>query len=278
MRHVQVRGDGRLFGPDIDFGHAPLFSGTGIPISRYDWRAVKRHRIVAGLVVMAAVILLMTHTAPAPGLFDALAGSRAIWHMPRTDPPTIYLTYDDGPNPVTTGDLLDVLAREHVRATFFLIDRQITDRTAPLVARMFADGHAVALHSDTRSDLVMSPSGFARKLTSNADRIERMTGHRPIRAFRPHAGWRSVTMYAGLKQIDYRLIGWGWMRWDWNWYRQRTADATVARIISRAGPGDIVVMHDGNAYNPGEDQRHTVDATARLIPLLRARGFVFGTF
>lgn len=230
------------------------------------------------LVILVVLALVLTHTAPAPGPFDALAGARAIWHQPRTDPPTIYLTYDDGPNAKTTPDLLDVLAREHVKATFFLIDREITDRTAPIVARMFADGHAVALHSDSRGDLLMSPSGFARKLTTNADRIERLTGHRPIKAFRPHAGWRSATMYAGLRQIDYRLIGWSFMRWDFNWYRQRTADATVARVMARIRPGDIVVMHDGDVYHPAVDQRHTVEATARLIPLLRAKGFRFGRF
>ena len=58
----------------------------------------------------------------------------------------------------------------------------------------------------------------------------------------------------------------------------RTADATVDRVVARIEPGDIVVMHDGNVYNPGEDQRHTVEATARLIPLLRAKGYVFGRF
>jgi len=230
------------------------------------------------LLVLAIVVVVLTHTAPAPGPFDVLAGPRAIWHQPRTDPRTVYLTYDDGPNAATTGDLLDVLAREHVRATFFLIDRQITDRTAPLVGRMFAEGHAVALHSDTRSDLLMSPSAFARKLTTNADRIERITGRRPVRAFRPHAGWRSAAMYLGLQEIDYRLIGWSWFRWDWNWYRQRTADATVARVMARVRPGDIIVMHDGDVYNPTIDQRHTVEATARLIPLLRASGFAFGSF
>jgi len=237
-----------------------------------------RRRIVLWLIVIAGLIVVLTHTGPAPGIFDAFSGSRAIWHMPRTGPPTVYLTYDDGPNAATTPDLLDVLARERVQATFFLIDRQITATTAPLVARMFADGHAVALHSDTRGDLLMSPSGFAQKLTTNADRIERLTGHRPIRAFRPHAGWRSATMYAGLRRIDYRLIGWGWMRWDWNWYRQRTPGATVARVMARIRPGDIVVMHDGDVYHPQVDQRHTVDATARLIPLLRANGFRFGRF
>jgi peptidoglycan/xylan/chitin deacetylase (PgdA/CDA1 family) len=230
------------------------------------------------LLALAILVVVLTHTAPAPGFFDLLAGSRAIWHQPRTDPPTVYLTFDDGPNAATTGDLLDVLAREHVQATFFLIDRQITSGTAPLVARMFAEGHTVALHSDSRGDLLMSPSAFARKLTANADRIERLTGHRPIRAFRPHAGWRSATMYIGLRQIGYRLIGWGWFRWDWNWYRQRTADATVSRLAARVSAGDIIVMHDGDVYHPAVDQRHTVDATARIIPLLRAKGFAFGSF
>ena len=50
-------------------------------------------------------MVVLTHTAPAPGLFDAFARSRAIWHMPRTDPPTIYLTYDDGPNAATTPEI-----------------------------------------------------------------------------------------------------------------------------------------------------------------------------
>jgi len=213
----------------------------------------EKKRRVALLAALVIVLVVMTLTAPAPGLLDALAGPRAIWHGLRTGPPTIYLTYDDGPNAATTGDLLDVLAREHVKATFFLVDHQITDRTAPLVERMFAEGHAVALHSDSRRDLLMSPSAFAHKLTANADRIEQITGRRPIKAFRPHAGWRSPAMYAGLRQIGYDLIGWSWMRWDWNWYRQRTADATVARIMARATPGDIIVMHDGDVYSPAVD-------------------------
>ncbi|PYR25289.1 MAG: hypothetical protein DMF92_20805, partial [Acidobacteria bacterium] len=122
--------------------------------------------------------------------------------MPKKDPPTIYLTFDDGPNPTTTPDLLDVLARERVPATFFLIDRHITDQTAAIVARMFADGHAVALHSHTRAYMLMSPETFARTLTAAADHIERVVNRRPCPAFRPHAGWRSASMYAGLKKID----------------------------------------------------------------------------
>jgi len=84
-------------------------------------------------------------------------------------------------------------------------------------------------------------------------------------------------MYAGLEQADYRLVGWGWNRWDWNWFRRRTADSIVKRIAPGAAAGDIIVLHDGDESAPRKDQRQTVEATARLIPLLRARGFGFGT-
>ena len=89
-------------------------------------------------------IVALSHTAPARLVLDAMAGDRAIWHIPRDDPATVYLTFDDGPNPTTTPDLLDVLAAQNARATFFLIDRHITPDTAPIVRRMFVEGHAVA--------------------------------------------------------------------------------------------------------------------------------------
>ena len=121
--------------------------------------------------------------------------------------------------------------------------------------------------------LVRAFAGVARALNT----LEQVANHRPCRAFRPHAGWRSWSMYAGLKTIDHRLVGWSWMLWDWNWFKRRTADSVVDRVRDRIGNGDIVVMHDGDESAPLEDQRQTVDATARLVPELRAKGFVFGT-
>src|SRR5213594_869693 len=110
--------------------------------------------------------------------------------MPKRTPPTIYFTFDDGPNPTTTPDLLDVLSREGVHATFFLIDRHITERTAPLVRRMFDEGHAVAVHSDTRAWMLMSADDFSTTVAGIADHIARVAGKHPCAAFRPHAGWR----------------------------------------------------------------------------------------
>jgi peptidoglycan/xylan/chitin deacetylase (PgdA/CDA1 family) len=67
------------------------------------------------------------------------------------------------------------------------------------------------------------------------------------------------------------------MLWDANVFGPRTADNTYKRLRSRARGGDIIVMHDGDESAPRRDQRHTVEATARLIPALRDRGLDFGT-
>jgi peptidoglycan/xylan/chitin deacetylase (PgdA/CDA1 family) len=197
--------------------------------------------------------------------------------MPADRPPaTVYLTYDDGPNPAATPLLLDVLARERVAATFFLIDHHLTEDTAPIVARMFAEGHAVALHSSDRWLMLERPADLTAILLSAAARIEQLAGSRPCRLFRPHAGWRSGDMYDALERLGFQLAGWSWGLWDFNWGRARDPQALAARLARRANSGDIIVMHDGHHRNPSADRQYAVDATALLIPALRGRGLSFG--
>src|SRR3970040_1304677 len=115
-----------------------------------------------------------THTDPFPFLLEAFRPRHSIWHMPRDKAaPAVYLTFDDGPNPTATPALLDVLEREGARATFFLIDAHLTAETAPLVPRMFEEGHAVGLHSDTRALMLKSPGGLVSTLTAADASIER---------------------------------------------------------------------------------------------------------
>jgi peptidoglycan/xylan/chitin deacetylase (PgdA/CDA1 family) len=224
--------------------------------------------------------IFLAHTAPFPFLLEAFAPSRSIWRMPNPPgetQPLVYLTYDDGPNPAATPALLDLLLEMKARATFFLIDDHLDESTAPLVRRMFDEGHAVALHADSRALMVTTPDDLAAFLTLNADRIEQLAGERPCRLFRPHAGWRSGSMYEGLAKIDHRLVGWSWGLWDWNWYRPREAEGLARRLARRVSRGDIVVMHDGHHVDPTPDRRYAIEATRQLVPALRTRGFGFGT-
>jgi peptidoglycan/xylan/chitin deacetylase (PgdA/CDA1 family) len=224
----------------------------------------------------AVVTLAFAHAAPFPSAIDTAAGERAVWRVAAaTGGPHVYLTFDDGPNPAVTPALLDVLKRERATATFFLIDRYLTDETAPIVRRMFDEGHGVALHSDTRRLALMKAEQLAETLTRAADRIEQLGGRRPCRAFRPHAGFRSSRMYAGLARIDHVLVGWGWNLWDWNWFRRKTGESIAPRLAGGASDGDIIVVHDGHHKNPRADRRYALDVTERLVPLLRGRGFSF---
>ena len=225
-----------------------------------------------GIIAAAAVL---AHTAPFPFLLDVT--DRTLWRMPATDPPTIYLTFDDGPNPAATPQLLDVLRKHGVAATFFVIDKHITNETLPILRRTFDEGHAVALHSHTRRLMFANYGSVAATLQEAAARIEVLTGHQTCRAFRPHAGNRSVPMLMGAARAGYTVVGWGWMLWDFNWFRKRTADALVPRFVARASPGDIVVIHDGHHKNPRADRQYAVDTVDRVIPELKARGFQFGT-
>jgi peptidoglycan/xylan/chitin deacetylase (PgdA/CDA1 family) len=226
------------------------------------------------LIVLGIAAVALAHTAPFPFLLEAFAPKHSLWHA--GDEPgassQVFLTFDDGPNPTATPALLDVLRDEGARATFFLIDTHLTEETVPIVARMFEEGHAVALHSDTRALMMQTPEGLAERLTEFASRIEQYTGRSPCRLFRPHAGWRSGSMYEGLIQIDYRLVGWSWGLWDFNWYRPRNAERLARRLAQDAAAGDIIVMHDGHHVNPRADREYAIQATRLLIPALRERG------
>ena len=228
-------------------------------------------------LIVGITAMVLAHTAPFPFLLEALKPSRSIWRMPHANGERlVYLTYDDGPNPTATPGLLDVLRDEQARATFFLIDEHVTEDTAPIVRRMFDEGHAVALHAGSRAPMFKSPSELGAMLARNAARIEQLGGGRPCRLFRPHAGWRGGVMYEGLIDAGYQLVGWSWGLWDWNWFRGRQADELAARLGRRVSPGAIVVMHDGHHVNPAADRQYAVDATRQLVPAIRARGFDLG--
>ena len=231
------------------------------------------------LIIALAAAAAAAHLLPSPFLFEAFKPSGSLWRLKPAPgvPKTIYITFDDGPNPAWTPALLDALRDHGVRATFFLIDDHITAETAPIVKRMTEEGHAIGLHSGTRRLMVVSPGSLAAYLERMAARIEGITGQKTCPLFRPHAGWRSITMYVGLDRIGYRLAGWSWGMWDWDWWRGRQADRIAARIGRKASAGDIVVIHDGHHVNPRADRRHAPETIRKLAPVLRARGFEFGT-
>ena len=229
------------------------------------------------IVLVVGGAAALSHMTPFPFLLEAFRPSRSLWHVdvPRGAPPAIYLTFDDGPNSIWTPALLDELQRQNARATFFLIEEHITPETEPIVRRIADEGHAIGLHSGTRKLMIISPSALAERLTRFAERLRTITGREPCRLFRPHAGWRSLTMYTGIERAGFKLTGWSWGMWDWHWWQRPRGESVAARLARKATSGDIVVIHDGHHKNPRADRRHAAETVRLLVPALRDRGYTF---
>lgn len=184
--------------------------------------------------------------------------------------PVVALTFDDGPDEWTP-PLLETLAAEGARATFFMLGSQVV-RAPQVAAQVAAAGHDVGCHSDEHVDLALLPSAEVRSRLERAKRdVEDATGagvtlFRPPYAV-PDRRVARIARRAGLTPTVLRDVDPA----DW---RARSADAVVRAVLAAVRPGSIVCLHDGvppgNTGVPTRDA--TVAAVARLVPALRERG------
>lgn len=177
----------------------------------------------------------------------------------------IVLTFDDGPNPPDTTDLLDLLAREGVPAVFFLVGERVVEHP-DLVRRIAADGHVLGNHSWRHDDLGgWEPDDVRADLERTTAAIRAAVPDAAVPYFRaPYGSWgRTVPVAATLGM---RSMGWQVAVEDWV---PPGVDVLVERMQA-VGPGGVVLLHDG-----GGDRSQTVAAVARFVPMMRERGWVF---
>lgn len=176
----------------------------------------------------------------------------------------VALTFDDGPDPEATPALLDLLRRENVKATFFLIGRRV-DEHPELARRITDEGHLLGNHSHNHrwQSTLTSRSAVTREMTDAQAAIERATGIAP-RFYRPPIGLTTPHFQTAIRRVGLRLVGWEVRPFDTKY----PADEVVRRVLRGVKPGSIVLLHDGFSP-PGK----IVEITATLIRELRARGF-----
>lgn len=157
-----------------------------------------------------------------------------------TDERVVTLTYDDGPDPEETVELLDLLAERGIRVTFFLLSDKVTAHPA-IVRRMLAEGHDVQLHGDDHTDLTTVPAREAvRRLKRAKERIEAVTGHQ-IRYYRPTYGAVSLPMFLGARALGTDVVIWS--AWAEDWY-DAPVEVVAGRAVGALHPGAIVLLHD----------------------------------
>jgi peptidoglycan/xylan/chitin deacetylase (PgdA/CDA1 family) len=179
----------------------------------------------------------------------------------------IALTFDDGPGPYTP-QLLSVLEREHVRATFFPIGR-MERYFGESTVRELNDGDVVGNHTETHPLLArLSAREQHEELFEQMVRIELVGGPRP-RLFRPPYGSFNATTLRELRAFGLLMVLWSADTGD---YQQPGVPVIVERALAGAHPGAIILMHDG-----GGDRSQTIAALPEIIHGLRHRGYHFVT-
>ena len=192
----------------------------------------------------------------------------------RTEEPVIALTFDDGPCHPYTEQLLNILDRARIRATFFMPGHNV--KREPSLAAEVASEHVVGNHTFAHPRLTWSRGLTAYdEMKSGQEAIGDATGTLPTLFRVPH-GWYGPQVISAAEELELPCVGWSVMAWDWN---RPPADTIQRRILRGVRPGGITLLHDGqdsDAFRKA-DRSHTIAAVPRIIQALRESGYGFAT-
>lgn len=217
-----------------------------------------RTLVSAGFVVVVVALLLSTLVVG----HEIFANE----HLPKV----VALTFDDGPHPVYTPKILEILRRYNVKATFFLIGKRV-EQFPQIAQQIISEGHEVGNHTYSHpNDL---PKENWDKVRSEIEKcstaIERVTGVRP-KLFRPPKGFLNYKVLT-LAQIEgYTLVFWTVSA---DHKDAPTPQAMAKRVLKFVHPGAIILMHDGRIPSRWKD----VKALPLIIEGLKKRGYKFVT-
>jgi peptidoglycan/xylan/chitin deacetylase (PgdA/CDA1 family) len=218
-------------------------------------------------------ITLRLGAEPTPTTRSAARESRAAaeessitFNSVHVDGPYIAMTFDDGPSATLTPKLLDLLAANHIKATFFVIGENVVEHPE-IVARAAREGHEIGNHSWSHPNFgKMSDESVRRQLRQTDDAIKSATGKRPTLMRPPYGSITAREKRWIHDEFGYDIILWDVDPYDW----KRPGPAVVRnRILKETRPGSIVLSHD---IHPG-----TIEAMPSTFEELEAKGFKFVT-
>jgi peptidoglycan/xylan/chitin deacetylase (PgdA/CDA1 family) len=222
--------------------------------------------------MLSAGLALLAAGAAAHGAFhrNSPIFGPAIWRLPPAadGEPRVSLTFDDGPNPVATPRILDALGEAGVRATFFVLGRH-AERWPDLVARAAREGHQIANHGYHHRKLHRRGPAYVREdIAMGRAAIEQASGATPAFFRAPH-GFRSPWVTAIAASMGERTVGWTLGVWD---TARPGADEIARRTVQGARARSILLLHDGDGYDPAGDRTQTADALPAILRGLAERG------
>jgi peptidoglycan/xylan/chitin deacetylase (PgdA/CDA1 family) len=216
---------------------------------------------LAAATAGAAGLLTFGALEPNNGLFGPVTG-----RGPRRR--SVYLTFDDGPNSDATPAILDTLEAKAVPAAFFLVGRHVA--LLPALARRVAAVHTVGNHTQSHVKLHrLGPRRVEQEVREAHETIVSVTGATP-RMFRAPHGYRNPFLFRAVRPFGYRVMGWTFGVWD---TARPGAEEIRRRMRAKLRPGAILLLHDGDGYDPHGDRRQTAEALPGIIDDVRAAGY-----
>lgn len=192
----------------------------------------------------------------------------SVWHGVRSRR-ALALTFDDGPSE-STPELLELLGRHGVRATFFQVGMHVR-RLREVARAVAAAGHEIGNHTDSHSRLYLrSPEFVRQELRRAQDSITETVGVRPV-LFRAPMGARWFGLRRAQRELGLLGVMWTAIGGDW----KRPAEAVAARLSAAAVNGAILCLHDGRDVQLRPEIAATLGAVRRLLPELRDKGYHF---
>jgi peptidoglycan/xylan/chitin deacetylase (PgdA/CDA1 family) len=184
--------------------------------------------------------------------------------------PLVALTFDDGPSPDQTANILTTLEQYHAPATFFVVGASARDRPG-LIQREVADGFTIAMHTWDHPYMTgLSPASRAWELAATAQAIHNAVGaNYCLPYWRPPFGDYNSDILAQTQAMGLATVTWSVDPADYNAPGVQTI---VDRVVNNAQPGSIVLLHDGYFF-----RWQTAQALPAIITGLRARGFILAT-
>jgi peptidoglycan/xylan/chitin deacetylase (PgdA/CDA1 family) len=187
----------------------------------------------------------------------------------------VALTFDDGPSPVWTPQILEELRKAGVKATFFMIGRHV--RSYPEIARrVVQEGHEVANHTYNHNVLVyFKDEELEKEIRDTESAIKEVTGQ-VTRYFRPPKAWLTGREKKKIKKMGYEIVLWSLNSKDWVTFDDKYI---IRYLVRNIRPGDIILFHDsGGAFSiEGGDRHETVLTIPRLVEKLGQQGYRFVT-
>lgn len=183
----------------------------------------------------------------------------------------VAFTFDDGPHPPYTEQLLDVLAKHDVKATFFMIGNRI-EKYPETVHRIIAEGHRIGNHSYSHPMLgFRSPARIQREI-ERTDNLLRQMGVAGKIVFRAPLLTRFLPVAWVLAKADRTHISCN--VWSWDWITQNP-ERIAQTVLKKVAPGSIIVLHDGKVENAHANRSGTIEATGRIITKLKREKYQF---